>query len=192
MRVEPHKQQLRSPVTSDCTHAIRYCHRTDLGSLHGHESVHVFGEDDLLVSKSLAEDLKGLLVVGRREGESSNSIRSCAVKDGPEVVEFINFRLRWMAALYVSQNEVHLTGFPLNWGREILGRFTLATEDVGSGGSTGGSVTDGSMGGGSVLGRSVAAGGSGVGVARPEGLVKLRQWSSRDRAAYIRSFISSA
>ena len=51
-----------------------------------------FGDDDLLVPKPLMEDLDGLLIVGRREGESGERIKGCAVKEGSQIIEFINTR----------------------------------------------------------------------------------------------------
>ena len=76
--------------------------------------------------------------------------------------------MRWIADWYKSQKEVHLTGFPLNQGRDILGSFTLAPrvvpEIAGSGGSVagesaaGGSAARGSVADGSVAGRSTAGG----------------------------------
>ena len=32
----------------------------------------------------------------------------------------------WTVDSYESQKGIHFTGHPLNWGREILGSFTLA------------------------------------------------------------------
>ena len=61
-----------------------------------------------------------------------------------------------------SQKEVHLTGFPLNWGREILGRFTLAPRVApGSVRCERKSMGGGSEAGGSVAGESVAEWGPG-------------------------------
>ena len=45
----------------------------------------MFGDDDLLISEPLTKDLDGLLIVGRREGESGHSIKGCAVKEGSQM-----------------------------------------------------------------------------------------------------------
>ena len=58
-------------------------------SIHVHEGVHVFGDDDLFVSKPLMENLDGLLVLGRRKRDR---IECCAVEKGSQIVEFINIR----------------------------------------------------------------------------------------------------
>ena len=106
--------------------------------------------------------------------------------------------MRWIADWNESQKEVHLTGFPLNWGREILGSFTLAPQVVpeaaGSGRSVaGGSVAVGSAVDGSVADESVAdgsiagwptAGGSTGGGPAVGGVVWARPGDSdKDRAS---------
>ena len=81
---------------------------------------------------------------------------------------------------------VHLIGFPLNRGREILGTFTLGLP-VAVSSTPGWSAAGGSLAGGLVVGASTTGGV--VGGVRPR---ELRQGSSFDKAAYRRSFISSA
>ena len=127
------------------------------------------------------------------------------VQEGSQVVEFINFRevrLRWMADWYESQEEVHLTGPPLERGREISGSFTLAARDgraapgsVGSSGSTvGGSVAGVSTTGGSTVGGSTVSGSTAGGSVRALGVggVGFCMLSNLDKAVYIHSVISSA
>ena len=48
----------------------------------------MFGDD----SKLLTEDHNCLLVIGRGERESGDGVEGCAVKEGSQIVEFINFR----------------------------------------------------------------------------------------------------
>ena len=50
------------------------------------------GDDDLFVSKLLTKDLDCLLIIGGREGEPSDGIVGCAVKEGSQIAEFINIR----------------------------------------------------------------------------------------------------
>ena len=47
------------------------------------------GNDDLLVPKSLGKDFHSLLVVGSRDCETGNSIKSCVIKQGSQIVELI-------------------------------------------------------------------------------------------------------
>ena len=42
----------------------------------------MLGDDDLFISKLFTKDFEGLLVVGRRESEPSNSFKGCAIKKG--------------------------------------------------------------------------------------------------------------
>ena len=49
----------------------------------------MFGNDDLLVPKSLGKNLYRLLIVGGRDCEAGNSIKSCVVKQGSQIVELI-------------------------------------------------------------------------------------------------------
>ena len=48
--------------------------------------------DDLLVSKPLTKNLDRLLIIGGREGEPSDGIVGCAIKEGSQIAEFINIR----------------------------------------------------------------------------------------------------
>lgn len=54
-------------------------------SVHVHKNVHVFGHDDLLILETLVEDTDG-----RREGEPSDGVKGHTIKEGPQIVEFID------------------------------------------------------------------------------------------------------
>ena len=59
-------------------------------SIHAHENIHVAGDDDLFIPETLVEDINGLLIICRRECETCNGIKGHTVKEGPQIVEFIN------------------------------------------------------------------------------------------------------
>lgn len=49
----------------------------------------MFGNNDVLVPKSLSKDFHNLLVVGSRDCETGNSIKGCMIKQGSQIVELV-------------------------------------------------------------------------------------------------------